>query len=600
MAGCPPRPPTDGPEEVGFTKQEMTRWLSPAQLTSTGLQVLLSGIFGTYADKREFQEGRPSSACDLSAGSELWFDYVSDLGDGFNPTYALASLLATETLDLPGPAGGPTVPTPRGSLLVMGGDEVYPAAEIDAYRNRMTGPYRAALPYTADDHPTIFALPGNHDWYDGLTAFTRVFCQGRWIGGWQTSQRRSYFALALPHRWWLWGIDIQFDTYIDEPQLEYFRTVAGAQLRPGDSVILCSAKPNWVKANEDEPEAYNTLDYFQRQTVEERGAEVRLHLTGDAHHYARYQAETGGRELITAGGGGAFLSSTHHLPDTLLLPPPKATHTGRKKAPATFGLVTSYPTKDESKKIARRVITLPRKNPSFVGLVAVIYVLYAWTIQSAVRQPGQSVSEVMHDLSFTGVAAGIGRSPLALIITAVLVVGMAGFTKSKSRRKKWTLGLLHAGAHVAAVVGVVRLVDQVLTDVRGLPYMALLLLLVGVAGGLAGSLVMAAYLFLADRFANCNDNELFAAQRLEGWKNFLRLHIDGEGVLTVYPVKVADVPKEWRLRQGGEQDDPWLEPQGGPLAPALIEAPVRITPAAPPPPEPGASTSAARRRRTKP
>jgi len=591
MAGCPPRPRTERPEDTGFTRQEMTRWLSPAQLAGTGLRVLLSGIFGTYADKREFQEGRPSSHCDLSAGSELWFDYVSDLGDGFNPTYALATLLAEEKLDLsarPGRDGSDTsgVPTERGSLLVMGGDQVYPAADIDRYRNRMIGPYRAALPYTASDHPTILALPGNHDWYDGLTAFTRVFCQGNWIGGWQTTQRRSYFAAALPHRWWLLGIDIQFDTYIDEPQLEYFRDVIGPKLQPGDSVILCSAKPNWVAANEDQPDAYDTLDYFQRTAIEPTGAEVRLNLTGDTHHYARYQETSGDAQMITAGGGGAFLSAAHHLPEHLLLPPPRSPHTGRRtRPPASFDLQTSYPTRAESRRIARGVVTLPRKNPSFVALIAVVYVLYAWTIQSGLRQPTQSFSSVMAGLSVTGVAAGMARSPLALVVTGLLVLGLAGFTKAASRSKKWALGTLHALAHLVTVVLVIRAVSQVLDGIHGLPYLAGYLVLVGAAGGLLGSLVMAAYLFLADELADCNANELFAAQRIEDWKNFLRLHIDGDGTLTVYPVKVHRVPRKWKLRTGGKDDDPWFEAAaGGPPRPVLIEAPIRVRPATAPPP----------------
>ncbi|MGI8684944.1 MAG: metallophosphoesterase [Acidimicrobiales bacterium] len=585
MSGPPPRPVTERPEDIGFTKQEMTRWLSPAQLVDTGLRVVLSGIFGTYADKREFQEGRPSEPCDLSDGPELWFDYISDLGDGFNPTYALATLLAAEKLDLTGgdgDGGGPGVgmSTQRGRLLVMGGDQVYPTADIESYRNRLIGPYRAALPYTATDHPQILALPGNHDWYDGLTAFTRVFCQGSWIGGWTTGQRRSYFAAALPQRWWLFGIDIQFDTYIDEPQIEYFRDVIGPRLEPGDSVILCSAKPNWVTANEDKPDAYDTLDYFQRIAIEPFQAEVRLNLTGDTHHYARYQETGGDAQLITAGGGGAFLSDSHHLPEHLLLPPPDSPHTGKRpKAPASFDLKTCYPTKAESRRIALGAVTLARKNPSFVALLAGVYVLYAWTVQSALRRPGQSFSEVMHGLSFTGIAAGLARSPLALVVTAVLVLGLAGFTKATSKAKKYLLGGAHALVHLVAVVAVVRVVDQVLDGLHGLPYLAGYLALVGVAGGLIGSLVMAAYLYLADRFFNCNANELFAAQRIEDKKNFLRLHIDPSGLLTVYPVKVDRVPTKWRLRTGGRDGDPWFEADGNPPRPALIEEPIRIHPA---------------------
>ena len=30
-------------------------------------------------------------------------------------------------------------------------------------------PYAAALPELPDPRPTVYAIPGNHDWYDGLT-----------------------------------------------------------------------------------------------------------------------------------------------------------------------------------------------------------------------------------------------------------------------------------------------------------------------------------------------------------------------------------------------------------------------------------------------
>ena len=87
----------------------------------------------------------------------------------------------------------------------------------------MAGPYAAALPAVSGHVPVLFAIPGNHDWYDGLTSFTRQFCQRRTIGAWQTEQFRSYFAAKLIRNWWIWGIDIQLGSDIDYPQLRYFR-----------------------------------------------------------------------------------------------------------------------------------------------------------------------------------------------------------------------------------------------------------------------------------------------------------------------------------------------------------------------------------------
>ena len=145
----------------------------------------------------------------------------------------------------------------------------------------------------------MLALPGNHDWYDGLTAFLRLFTQDRMIGGWRTEQKRSYWTVQLPHRWWLVGLDSQLDSYFDDPQLKYFESTLTANLQPGDSVIVCAATPAWLKASSGHPDAFNGLEWFERNFVTSRripgsnereatGAQARLWLSGDKHHYLRY------------------------------------------------------------------------------------------------------------------------------------------------------------------------------------------------------------------------------------------------------------------------------------------------------------------------
>src|SRR6185369_14773650 len=158
-------------KDLGFVPQESVRWLSPAQLVDTAVKVGLSSIFASYSDKREIQASLACELIDRSAGDELWIDFVADPGDGFDATYTVARLVAQDDLT----AGGTVLP--RGSLLVFGGDEVYPTASIQGYEDRLKGPYRSALPGGAEpapDDPTMVALPGNHDWYDGLTAFLRT------------------------------------------------------------------------------------------------------------------------------------------------------------------------------------------------------------------------------------------------------------------------------------------------------------------------------------------------------------------------------------------------------------------------------------------
>ena len=89
-------------------------------------------------------------------------------------------------------------------------------------------------------------IAGNHDWYDGLTAWLRLFCDSKPVGAWQTAQSRSYFVVKLPHRWWIMGIDLALDLFIDTPQLDYFRRVVSTEMQPGDQVILVMHEPSWL------------------------------------------------------------------------------------------------------------------------------------------------------------------------------------------------------------------------------------------------------------------------------------------------------------------------------------------------------------------
>lgn len=94
--------------------------------------------------------------------------------------------------------------------------------------------------------PTLFAVPGNHDYLDGLASFQKNILARGWLGGWLMPQARrsdatcrhslhawlapcsspaslpsptqtptrtwlqekSYFALHLPHGWWVFGFDL--------------------------------------------------------------------------------------------------------------------------------------------------------------------------------------------------------------------------------------------------------------------------------------------------------------------------------------------------------------------------------------------------------
>ena len=112
-------------------------------------------------------------------------------------------------------AAGPLSAQPGFSPM----DKSNPAASKQEYGERLVGPLGAALTPPRGRAPDLFAIPGNHDWYDGLVSFSRLFTQGRTLGAWQTRQRRSYFAIQLPQHWWLWAVDVQLESDIDVGQL---------------------------------------------------------------------------------------------------------------------------------------------------------------------------------------------------------------------------------------------------------------------------------------------------------------------------------------------------------------------------------------------
>jgi Calcineurin-like phosphoesterase len=177
-------------------------------------------------------------------------------------------------------------------VLIMGGDQVYPDSSRANYRDRLLFPYSLAFPDTdaGTAHTPVFLIPGNHDWYDGLVMFLGMFCkkEDAKLGNWRARQQRSYFAIKLTKDWWVWGIDIQLSENIDQPQAEYFQLVA-SKMAPGANVILCTAVPGWLTADElDEAGAFGAMGYVAWIAPKaKKNLAVPLVLSGDTHHYSR-------------------------------------------------------------------------------------------------------------------------------------------------------------------------------------------------------------------------------------------------------------------------------------------------------------------------
>jgi hypothetical protein len=533
----------------------MVEWLAPRVLLHSAQEVVLSGLFANFADKRETMSGLSDEAFrydQAASDSDFWFDYTSDVGDGFDATYAIAKLLA-QPLAL-GSEDTEPVKTERGRLLVLGGDQVYPTASWEAYEERFRLPYSLALP-NAERQPHLFAIPGNHDWYDGLTAFTRVFGQGGHVGGWQTRQARSYFALKLPRGWWLWGIDIQFDAYIDGPQIDYFKAIA-RQAAPGDQVILATAKPSWVHVEDPEnaPQSWKSLAWFEEEVIckaSENRAKLALTLTGDLHHYSRYEPvdrpEDGLGAKVTAGGGGAYLSPTHWLPVTLTLPDVKRTLTpvdSPAPTPTEHERVKIWPPAEASRDLARGILGHrdPRKTKRLWMVLGPIYALLALLTAAAVRDQAPN---------FGGGAVDGGARILTdavsiwlLLLAGALVLGLRTWARSAGAPGRY--GVLHAVAHLVLAWGATVAVLLIPLDagfLRG--YVATAVLFV--VGVLLGRLIFVQYLWGTHRAGVkrgaplWHANEVFAGQGIADYKHFLRFRIDAAGRLTMWAVGLEQV-----------------------------------------------------------
>lgn len=591
--------------ELGFVPQDQVRWLSPAELARTAVTVGLGAVFADYTDRRETQAALPARPLAVPPDPDggLWWDYTADTGDGFDATYTVVSLLAAAEVGVTTPDGG-TLRLPRGRALVLGGDEVYPVSSTGNYDNRLKSLMRAALPPGSSppgEEPRLFALPGNHDWYDGLTAFLRVFAQRRNVGGWRTEQTRSYFAVRLPQKWWLVGVDTQLGTYIDGPQLEYFRRNLTARLEPGDGVVVCVPQPVWVDTATGAPDAFNSLHFFEREVVRSytdddgasrpTGAAVRLWLTGDSHHYARYAEEVPderaghGRQLITCGLGGAYLSATHGLPAALELPA-RASRMATPDPPARFGLRSCWPPAAQSRRLAFGLLAGPPRGLAFRnpglwrllgGLHAALLVVLAFVLGLVEdRSPAdvlrESAPRAALDLGWqTAVWASV-----ALAVAVLLPV----FRRRRPRRPSGALWALAAqGALTFGSFAVLLLVPWPPAWPDWVVLGAALVATVAVTGLVACGL-LAGYLLLA-RDPTVRSWQM-SAQSIEDRKGFLRIRIEPGGRLVVHPLVVETVCRDWDVEPvtGRGAGEPGVHARPVPAAPLpamqLVEGPVVV------------------------
>jgi hypothetical protein len=387
-------------EQIKYFLNERGVQFNEANLKDSTLEDSLVDVF--WKEKtNEIQEAKAkiykdwTKKADAPSEKEFWFDFIADSGDGQMAVYNVAYLCLSDLWrkeksdedsqdELQVSAHPPKESEksswkmlPRGSFLFVGGDTSYHVSDYATNSQRFQLPFRWAFAsvrkfydktFSANDKPNpdgtienketpelldaeparpIFAVPANHDYYDGIDGFNRQFRRPKTpehlkddptppqlsILGFERKQQASYMALRLPFGWWLWGIDSELNK-IDFRQECFFKELNDREVpkkiivATPEPTTFFGRKPLKVESPDDEDK---TARYFrilglERPFMDEdlKEGTCRLDISGDVHNYERYwgaKNESGPENgnapnmdyysSMVAGGGGAFVHPSH-------------------------------------------------------------------------------------------------------------------------------------------------------------------------------------------------------------------------------------------------------------------------------------------------
>ena len=249
----------------------------------------------------------------------------------------------------------------RPGFVLIASDVIYPAGDVDDYRDGVYRPYRSDDAHFRVDAP-LLGLPGNHDWYDGLAGFMYHFADqerppaaayaptGRGVRAWvgrlsrilwrraapprpattalrdgdrapgdhpltgMMTQPGPYYAIRTKHLL-LVAIDTGIDGSIDAEQFAWLHEVS--QL-PGPKVLV-TGKPLlvngrldrcWVGGHRADGTGRSVWDLVTRPEYSYLAT-----MGGDVHNFQQYAplpGDAAGPALhLVSGGGGAFVHATH-------------------------------------------------------------------------------------------------------------------------------------------------------------------------------------------------------------------------------------------------------------------------------------------------
>jgi len=272
------------------------------------------------------------------------------------------------------------------------------------------------------------------------------------------------------------------------------------------------------------------------------------------------------------------------MPETLSVP------TGGDDLPADYRRVKVFPDVAESRRLAHGVLRMcnPFRREPLGVLIGTIYALFALVLAAGVKDQAPNLLAAVGGRSALELL-GDSISPWALILTGLLayalhvIADIGPGNRAGARVKRWLYSLAHTAAHVVPIFVMTLFLLWALAELDladsgfwpGYVTAALMFLF----GSWWGRSVVAVYQYLANRDnPRQHMNDVFASQSIEDYKGFLRFRIGPDGELTVFPVGVQRIVKDWNEKPaaagGAELLEPWLEPGSqAELQPELIEAP---------------------------
>jgi hypothetical protein len=318
-------------------------------------------------------------------GREVWIDFVADTGDDYDVSLAVGRMLFAEYAL----SGDQPRTLPRGDILIFGSDVAYPDSSVKEIERRLLRPWNLALHETTKDgqYRVLLGIPGNHDWYDGLDGFGRLFRRSpledldepaNGDGGPAAASSDLYSGRAEGNLRRLLHVDelsesLHLVEEVAESLTAFLRrsTVSRAGRLTLKGYKAVQEASYWALALAPGLDLWGVdrqlrnADFRQRVFFAQRHSEAQPHkllfvapdpalaydepnepgeklleachlsldsdklfyLTGDAHHYERLEA---GRSLhVIAGGGGAFVHGTR-IPEKASGPPPQCVYPDRK------------------------------------------------------------------------------------------------------------------------------------------------------------------------------------------------------------------------------------------------------------------------------